>query len=225
MVGFAKPCPPFSLGVDCLAPMSASTAKAFAALGVKWVGRYLENLTADEVTGIHAAGLAIALLIEGRTHDLGAALGNQVGMAAATKAMALGVPPGVNMTVDIEETGNAAAADVAAYANEVGAVLKRYGYAGSCYPGAGLPFNAQQLYALALGPYWRGGSLGIPEPACGFAILQLFPLDQVVEGQRVDFSVSQKDFRGRSMTMWWPADPAERETVPEGLPDPPSTGD
>jgi hypothetical protein len=69
--------------------------------------------------------------------------------------------------------------------------------------GAGQVLTGSELYSLpSVHLYWRGGSLGIPEPNCGFAIWQIPPLEQMVANTNVDVSVTGADLRGRRPMLW-----------------------
>lgn len=203
MTGIARPVVPFSLGFDCLAPVSNQVARIAKADGFIWVGRYLENLTIAERDGIFDAGLGIALLTEAITGTvLNAGTGAQQGHAAVLQAVHLAVPPAVHITGDNENphTGS----DVSAHSNAFVEAVRAGGYDGAMYVGAPQTLNAVQLYMCLADRYWRSGSL-VPEPACGWCIIQLSPLDRTMfGGQRVDVDITCLDFRGRAMVMWWP---------------------
>lgn len=232
MTGIASVLRPWALVVDCLEPLGATAdgaqAKAQALMGaipgVECFGRYLHNLTAAEVAGIHAAGASILPLIYAPSDAIGSSLGSSIGQSMTAKAMSLGLPPGVSVVVDLEAE-HGTAADVAAYAGEVAALVKRFGWRPAAYSGAPQVLDGQQLFALPVEPYWRGGSSGLPEPRCSWALIQSPKLDQTVAGQRIDVSWHCVDAEGRAFTVWAPPLASERETQPEGLPNPPDAPD
>lgn len=203
MSGVARQIPPFSLGFDCLAPCSNAVARRAKASGFSWIGRYLDNLTIQERGGIFDAGLAIVPVSVAVTHavltaDLGAHRGAELGR----EAVALGCPPGVHLFLDLEST--MAGSDCAGYINAASEAIAAAGYAAGLYAGMPQPLSGSELYELAPTRYWRGGG-AVPEPQCGFCVLQLPPLDQVMfEGQRVDVDIVCCDFKGRTPIGWYP---------------------
>lgn len=88
------------IGIDTAARISAAQAKKLRENGVSFVGRYLvppgmnKDLTADEITGLRNAGLAILLCWEIGAGDIkgGAARGAQDGSKAKALAKGFGVP-------------------------------------------------------------------------------------------------------------------------------------
>ena len=88
------------LGIDTAARISAAQAKKLRENGVSFVGRYMvppgmnKDLTADEITGLRNAGLAILLCWEIGAGDIkgGAARGAMDGSRAKALAKSFGVP-------------------------------------------------------------------------------------------------------------------------------------
>lgn len=201
-IGLAHAVATPALGFDCLAPVPANVARQFAADGMRFVGRYLETLSAIEVTWLHAAGLVILPLSEAWSGTvLDAEVGGRRGATALAHARALGIAEGVHIWLDLEATqGNVQSVMeyVAAAAREIASG----GYACGLYVGAGQPLSAAQLHALAPDRYWRGGSFGVPEPVCGFTVTQLPRLDRTIHGQRVDLDCLSEDFLGRTPVGW-----------------------
>jgi len=210
MAGVARECPILigarpAWGVDCLSPMSASTAKAFADAGCVYVGRYIENLTTTERDGIWDAGLGIWCLTEALSGPLSASAGDAHASAVASKAMNLGVPPRVHQTADLE-AAQGAPDDVYACMDHFSAGLVHGGWQCALYVGAWPVLSAVQIYDLPnVNFYIHAGSTGLPEPIVGYGMWQIPPLDRVVLGQRVDYSTVGRDGRGRGPTMWWAA--------------------
>jgi hypothetical protein len=207
MSGVARAADPFMMGVDSLSPVpSLEVAQAMRAKGYSYWGRYLQNLTTEERDLLFSAGFAIWLISEARIHDLSADTGASDGRLSGQRAMMLGVPPKVHLTIDSEDLPGVDTATAAAYDDANAAALESMGYDAMLYVGAGQPLNATQLYALEhVDRYARGGSAGIPEPGCGFTLIQLYPLDQTIGGMRVDVSVIQSDFRRRTPVLWYPS--------------------
>ena len=100
-IGTARDAKPFSLGFDCVAPISDQVARLARAAGFTWVGRYVETLTPVERDTLFLRGLGIAPLTYAVTSQpLTAALGTQTGRECAGKLSALGCPPTVHLWCD-----------------------------------------------------------------------------------------------------------------------------
>lgn len=204
MTGVARAAPPFLHGVDSLAPVTDAVARAFWADGIRFWGRYLENLTLAERDVLFNVGFAILPITEATTSvTLAADLGASRGAQSVRRAAALGCPPSVHVTIDLESTTGDAAA-VTAFADAFHGALASGGYDSMAYIGAGQPLDAAQIYGLKSTRYWRSISY-VPEPQCGWSCIQLRPGDQVVHGQRVDYDTVESDFRGRTPVLWWPS--------------------
>jgi hypothetical protein len=207
MSGIARSAAPFMMGLDSLQPVtSIDVANAMRAKGFSYWGRYLQNLTADERDLLFAAGFAIWLISEARIANLSDTSGMSDGLLNARRALALGAPPKVHITIDSEATPEGTSAEtVIEYNNANASGITTMGYDAMLYVGAGQPLDGHALYSLKADRYARGGSAGIPEPGCGFTLVQLYPLDQTIEGMRVDVSVIQADYRGRTPVLWYPS--------------------
>jgi hypothetical protein len=201
VVGVARSCPLFTKMADCLEPLSSDTLLALKTLGVGAVGRYLETLTATERDLVFAAGLPILPLTEAPLGALSATLGSELATSHLSLASALGVPTTVHLMSDFE----AQSGDAEGYDRALTSALAQAGYVPLAYIGAGQTLTGHELFELPdVHIYWRGGSLGIAEPDCGFAIWQIPPLDQVLAGTRIDVSLTGADVRGRSPVLWYP---------------------
>jgi len=200
-----RECPLFTKVVDRLAPISHELASALKSNGIGAVGRYLDNLTGYERDGLFAAGLGILPLSEAPAPSapLSSAFGQARAEALVQKAHLLGVPAGVHVMIDLEgqQGGHA---DAMAYDDALSAELAKNGYIPLAYIGAGQPLSGAELFALPhIRLYWRGGSLAVPEPQCGFALWQIPPLEQTVSGAIVDVSITGADLRGRRPMLWF----------------------
>lgn len=203
MTGIARACPLFTKLVDTLSPISHDSALALKNAGVGAVGRYLENLTVSERDGLFAAGLGILPLSQAPIAALTADIGHMRATSVLQHATALEVPHGVHMMVDFEAQ-KADHVNATAYDNAITNALAIAGYIPLAYVGADQPLSSADIFALPdVHLYWRGGSLAIPEPRCGFAIWQIPPLEQIVAGVNVDVSMTGADLRGRAPVMWW----------------------
>jgi hypothetical protein len=205
MVGIARVCPLFTKMVDSLSPISSDTAFALkSAGGVGAVARYLDNLSPHERDNIFAAGLGILPMSEAPGGPLDGAVGRARSAFLRQRAALLGVPRTVHLMIDLEGQ-RGSFVDVTAYATALAGDLALAGYIPLAYVGAGQILSGAELYALeSVHLYWRAGSLGIPEPKCGFAIWQIPPLDQLLAGMRVDVSLTGADQQGRQPILWWP---------------------
>jgi hypothetical protein len=201
MIGVARPSKPFTRGVDCLAPMANNVARMFRADGYEFVGRYLENLTADERDGIFAANLGILLLTEATIGLLDADVGTSRGNQSVKRAIALEAPPTLHIVIDLE---SAKGDPVAVYVDAFHEALVKGTYDSMLYVGADQPLDANQLFALQTTRYFRSGS-HVPVPQCDWCCNQLRPLDQIIHGQRVDFDIIEADCEGRTPTLWYPS--------------------
>lgn len=205
MIGVTRVCPLFSKLIDRLAPVSTEMALAFKNAGVHAVGRYLENLSPSERDGIFAAGLGILPLSEAPAGSLSAEIGHGRAQRTLDRAHILDVPVGAHVMIDLEAQ-HGPHADAVAYDEALSGDLARVGYIPLAYIGAAQTLSGSELYALPdVHLYWRGGSLGIPEPGCGFAIWQIPPLEQSVANAVVDVSMTGADLRGRRPILWYPS--------------------
>ena len=203
MTGIVHACPLFSKLVDRLAPISAEQASALKSVGIVAVGRYLENLSPFERDNLFSVGLGILPLSEAPTSPLNADSGKARADTLIQKATLLGVPAGAHVMIDLEAQ-QGSHADIGAYDGAISAEIAHAGFVPLAYVGAGQQLTGTELYMLPnVHLYWRGGSLGIPEPNCGFAIWQVPPLEQTIAGMIVDVNVTGADLRGRQPMLWW----------------------
>lgn len=203
MIGVARHAPLFTKMADRLAPITRDLAGALKNAGIDAVGRYLETLTAPERDNLFAAGLGILPLSKAPMSPLNDAFGRSRAASLLQLATTLGVPHGVHVMIDLEgQQGQHV--DVVAYDHAIAGALAAGGYIPLAYIGAGQALTGAELYSIPdVHLYWRGGSLGMPEPACGFAIWQIPPLEQTVAGAIVDVSITGADGRGRSPVLWY----------------------
>lgn len=208
-IGVPRALEPRSSVFDCLARVTPETAASLAQAGYRGAARYIDGptpLIPEERDALWAAGLGIlpltvAITQVQLTHILGL---ERADHDLATLA-ALGVPPGVHVVLDLESTAGLGE-EVASYVDGRTSTWEQAGrFVPMLYVGAGQPLQAGALYALpSVHAYWRGGSVGIPEPIVSFCLWQIPPLDQVVSGQRIDHNASGRDNRGRAPLLWWP---------------------
>lgn len=209
-LGIARPAEPFMLGFDCLTPITRAMLADVRSYGFQWVGRYLENLEADERDLIFGAGLAIAPLTEATTREvLTRTTGTVRGVQTRDRASSLGMPAGVSIAIDFEAP--MAGGDVAAHVDAMAVEIRGGSYGAALYVGVPQPLTSASLFSLLPLPYWKGAGRivdaagELAEPGCGWAILQLEPLQRAeLAGRHVDVNVTQADYQCRTFTMWWP---------------------
>lgn len=204
-VGVARVAPLFSVMWDRYEPFSAADVKAAkATYGVGIFGQYLETLTTAVRDAVWSAGGAILLLSDAPEGTLSASVGHAKAASLLALATALGAPKTLHLMVDFE----AQSGDAEGYATALTSDVAAGGFDPLVYGGAGEALTGHQAYELPNAHlYWRGGSLGIPEPDCGFAIWQIPPLSHQIAGvsSPVDVSVIGADGRGRSPVLWYPS--------------------
>ena len=202
--GVARAAPLFSVMWDRFEPFSANDVKVAKTKCVSVFGQYLEMLTAAVRDAIWSEGGAILLLSDAPVGALSAASGHSKAASLLALANGLGAPKTLHLMVDFEaQTG-----DAEGYATALTGDVAAGGYDPLVYGGAGEALTGHQVYELPNAHlYWRGGSLGIPEPDCGFAIWQVPPLSHPFAGvsSPVDVSMVGADGRGRSPILWYPS--------------------
>lgn len=204
MVGVARPATPGRI-FDCVAPVSPAVAAASVADGYSVVGRYLNDLSPGERDTIFAAGLSILPLTEAMVGDvLSSNTGASYGLLMARKAKGLLCPPSVHIWIDLEDppAGSLSGDHVNAMAGALGST--NYDYGAGLYEAEPWPpeLNAAAAYALKPDRYGRG-SLGVPEPACGWCWVQ-DGWNVTRWGTKVDTGVIRADALGRLPTIWAP---------------------
>jgi Domain of unknown function (DUF1906) len=147
--------------------VTASLADAFLKAGYSACLRYLPrtpalipgNLTSGEKDTILNAGLSLSAVqhcpIPGWNPT--AALGTEYGTYAAKYAAEIGLPPGMNLFLDLETpSASATAQDCIDYANAWYDSVLAAGYIPGVYLGFGLPLSSKQLHDdLKFSHYWR----------------------------------------------------------------------
>jgi hypothetical protein len=207
--GIFKPADWLSKIYDCLDPVPPATAPLLANR-FDGVARYLENLSVGERDAHWAAGLPILLMTTAPAAAAGtysADLGNRLADGDDAHCVRLDVPPGGHLMLDNESVHDTAENDLAYLRARSARIVARRGAGGLLYHGADQPCSGVQIYVELpdVHAYWRAGSLGISEPPCEWCMWQIGPLDQVVEGHRIDGSCTGRDARGRAPLLWWPS--------------------
>lgn len=211
VVGIARPAPPFLLGFDCYAPVTDAMLQEATARGFKWVGRYLDNLAGDELARIHSYGFGVLPYLVAMTKEpLSVANGRARGRQACARAADLGMPAAVHVGADLESP--MAGSDIPGHVNALAGELLAGHLASALYVGVPQPCSSKVLFGLRPNRYIKGGGRiadaagELAEPACGWAALQLEPLEAVtLAGSKVDVEVTKFDYMGRALVLWWPS--------------------
>lgn len=197
---------------DCLEQLSQATLDAYGSFvlpgtysGVAIFGRYLENLTADEVALILNHPRRYGLLCIGESRANGyvpsTMQGMQDGVREVNKYNALALPRGGGIVWDAEVMGGSAQNTIDSGNAYAGAVQ---GNGNQCiaYVGAGVPLSPTQLYALRETLYWHSLSSVQQVATCDYAALQAYPTQSLDLGaagvHQVDVSMIFRDKRGRA---------------------------
>ncbi|KJV27602.1 glycoside hydrolase domain-containing protein [Luteibacter yeojuensis] len=199
-------------GFDADTPITAATAKAFAASGFRFCVRYLSrtrpskgDLSSAELQGLLAAGLGVMAVqhVDTQGWSPSAELGMANGQAAAANATAAGLPIGVTVWLDLEGVAaRTAKQDVIDYANAWFAELAAAGYEPGVYVGASCGLTGDDLYwRLQTKHYWRGGSKVPDLPHRGYQLVQRITTKaDIVNGIAIDRDVTYVDAFGDAPT-------------------------
>lgn len=211
--GSVQAAPSGALGFDCNTVLTATTAAAFATSGFTFAVRYLSrtspqgsgNLTTAEAQTILQAGLAVMAVqhVQAAGWVPSQALGTQYGQAAAANAQAVGLPPGINLWLDLEGVASGTAAStIIDYCNAWFAAVTVAGYVPGLYVGANSGLTSAQLYDdLTCQYYWQSGS-SVPQVAVrGYCMVQTISDAYVVDGVAYDKDVTQTDNLGNT-PLW-----------------------
>jgi len=199
--------PPFpSIGCDTITTLDKVRCDGLRSAGIGFVFRYLGALTAGERDIILTSGLGLGLVTYSDapgwvpTAEKGAAYA----VTDRQHLVAVGAPTGATVMVDLEGVASSASPDdVAAFVNARSKPLGDAGFVPGLYVGYGGGLTAEQLYALPYTRhYWRSLSR-VPEPSCGWVLMQASPGDIVVAGTEIDVDYPQRDFEGRAPMLVW----------------------
>lgn len=205
-----------ALGFDSFTPLSQAQYGAMRALGFRWATRYLDNLSKSELAAALAQGVFLNLISAApspQSWTPGPDVGSAAGTRARLAAIALGVPPGMNLWRDLETpSATTTVTDVQLDARAFCSELAAGGYVGKVYVGSGLPveLDARALYGLAYKGYWESFSQVAGIAVRGYELRQLFhfpsgdcAVSDVFAGApsnvaalRIDVDVAHFDYRG-----------------------------
>lgn len=199
--------------LDMLSPLSSEVLDALdgyclpgTQTGVTLFGRYLENLTPEELSGIVGRGYGALLIGESRPNGYipTAVSGGADGLREVTRMRALGIPEGATVVCDLEGMGGTGQ-DTILYADAYASCVQAA--KGSCmaYVGDGVPLSPAQLYALPTTLYWHSLSNVQQVATCDYCAIQGYPTQKlylpggiVIEA---DVSFIYRDKKGRAPKM------------------------
>ena len=188
---------PGARGIDTVLRLTAPMCAALVGESVRFVVRYLTDITRDEIATITSAGLALSVVTYA---------GQYAGPAAVAAVQALRLPQGMVVWLDVESCKDDAPTLIARV-NGWARAVKAAGYIPGMYVGCGVPLTSAELYALAVERYWHSCSRVVDAagneaaPSCGWAMHQLSPPNVMVGGVKVDIDFAQFDYRGRGVQV------------------------
>ncbi len=180
--------PPGAIGFDVNHPLTPAQAADFRGKGYAFCVRYLTrdktpgrpgDLTLAETGIILDAGLALMAVqhVAPAGWAPTAALGAGYGGNAVKNAQAAGLPPGVNLWLDLESVAKGTARqDVIDYCNAWFTQVDGAGYVSGLYVGVNIVISADDLFFnMKTRHYWKSGS-NVPDiPHRGYQMIQRIP--------------------------------------------------
>lgn len=192
-------------GFDSDTALTAARARQFYSGGFKFSLRYLSlgkqsqsDLSTQEASDILNCGLALMPVQHVRKPGWSpnADLGHQDGQNAASNALDIGFPAGVNVWCDVEGVSKTASPqNVIDYCRAWHDSVSAADFAPGLYVGARAGLSGEQLIGLPFQHYWKSQST-VPEiPGRGYQLIQLFP-SIAANGIAIDLNVTQNDLKG-----------------------------
>jgi len=178
-------------------------ADALVADHYQAIGLYPAACDENDLLACTAAGLGVWWILEGlATSTIGTvSLGATLARSGVDKVRSWGVPAGDTYFADLEGEGRPVQSwiDLAIGA---GKVIETERSVAGAYIAEGTGLSAAQLYALPQTRYWKGAAR-VPEPECGWCMVQGFPIDQMHAGagMAIDFDALWQDYHGRAVTL------------------------
>jgi len=203
---------PGTRGFDCNTVLTASSAQAFKNQGFAFAVRYVPrtfvatasnaqgNLTTAEAQHILGAGLALMAVqhVQSPGWVPSEALGTSYGQIAAANAQAVGLPPGINLWLDLEGVASGTAAGIVQdYCNAWYDEVAGAGYVPGLYVGASCGLSATQLVGMSFRYFWQSGST-VPALSTGYCLVQKISGSYVVDGIAYDLDTVQSDEYGQT---------------------------
>lgn len=184
-------------GADTVTPLDSSHCASLKANRIDFVMRYLGGLSAVELKTILASGLKLGLVTFSRAAGWipTAELGAQDAAKDLLHLAELGIPKGARVWLDLEGSGGGQQASWD-WADARSAAIVAAGYKAGLYVGGGGMIDAQHLYSLPhIDGYWKSLS-HVPEPQCGWCMIQLYK-SITIGSVYVDVNVVQYDYKDR----------------------------
>ncbi len=184
--------------IDTVTHLDAAHCGALRAAGVDFVIRYLGGITPPEMATILDGWLGLSLVTFSRAPGWtpSAELGSTDAARDLVHLAELASPLGATVWIDLEGCAGGPVA-TAGWVNARSAALRAAGYDVGLYVGAGEALDGEQLYALPhVDRYWKSLSR-VPEPTCGWSMLQRYPSTHV-GGVWCDINDVQADTKGRT---------------------------
>lgn len=198
-------------GFDANTVLTSTTAASFAQAGFGFAIRYLPrtsastagNLSSSEANAILGAGLALMAVQhvanEGWTPS--ASLGTSYGEYAASYAWAVGLPPGMNIWLDLEGVATGTpATTIQDYCNAWYAQVAAFGYVPGLYVGANCGLTASQIVDTSFEYFWQSGS-SVPALSTGYCMIQSISSSYELDGVAYDLDATQADNNGNT-PLW-----------------------
>lgn len=215
LAGSVAGAPIGALGCDTLQTLNAGNVQTLVKNGFKFCVRYVNlpnypsepALTTAEAQTILDGGLALMVVQRARAGTVTADGGTTDGRYAARRCAEIGLPPGVNVWLDLESVDG----DLFNYANNWFTEVSSAGYTPGVYVGAGIlchgsPVTGQQLYQdLKARHYWRSLSAVPNVDHRGYQMIQLFTQTKELLGFYIDIDVTQNDYRSDTVQWLLPA--------------------
>jgi Domain of unknown function (DUF1906) len=193
-------------GFDTSAIVSAASAAAFVQQGFAFCVRYLSrsepqavhDLSHAEAQAILTAGLCLMAVqhVSKAEWVPTAVLGEQFGTTAAQNAQTVGLPPGMNVWLDLEGVrAGVASSHVIGYCNAWFAEVLAAGYLPGLYVGSGCVLTGDELFwRLRTRHYWRSGSAVPDVPHRGYQLIQrIASAPDIVNNIAIDRNISATD--------------------------------
>ncbi|HEY1629966.1 MAG TPA: DUF1906 domain-containing protein [Rhizomicrobium sp.] len=188
LAGKVVAAPQGTLGFDCDFTLTSQDVAGYVSQGYKFCIRYISratptgqdgDLTASEANTILNGGLALMAVqhVAASPWVPTQQLGTQYGGNAVSCAQEVGLPPGMNIWLDLEGiNAKVPAQDVIDYCNAWYAPVAAAGYVPGVYVGADCILDGDELYwDLDFAHYWRSGS-SVPDVAVrGYQLFQRIP--------------------------------------------------
>ncbi|MGH6871963.1 MAG: glycoside hydrolase domain-containing protein [Rhizomicrobium sp.] len=200
--------PPGTIGFDCDFTLTASDVAGYVSQGYKFCIRYITraqpteqsgDLTTSEANTILNGGLALMAVqhVAASPWNPTGPLGTQYGNNAVSCAQEVGLPPGMNLWVDLEGVASGTSSqDVIDYCNAWAAPVAAAGYVPGLYVGADAILNSDELYwDISYQHYWRSGS-SVPDVA-----VRGYQLFQRIGGGDIDQDATKTDNLGGTV-LW-----------------------